>query len=230
MEKLIPSSSAKTFLARSAGNTQARRIGAIPGTKSFCSSSFGYQPYPTTLATPLLTGTQILSGGTQNNFVNVGKEETFGAPSVVFRERLGATFKLDGAYAPTTLFSFRSIFTFWQGQATVEPYMLFLYLSNTDDAALYSTMTGKTAWDWEDNLDTLIGQFATNVLDQSIQIPYATLSPFFGGNVSFVMVTDRDRDGSGGIPRYAGGAPGFAGALVSTPGGYPVSSFGLNVS
>ncbi len=112
----------------------------------------------------------------------------------VNRDRVGATFIL-GTYSIGTTFTLS-----WQlsPNAITAGYLPAVYLSAADNHGLYTNSSTKTVWDWEADLGSLLGVLAANdTLVHTINIPYATLSPFFGTNISLVLGMNKDLDNSG---------------------------------
>ncbi len=127
-------------------------------------------------------GTPAFYQSSQNSILILGSN--IGANGLS-RVRIGMSYTLAASYAVGTLFKL----TTFLGSFLSAPVPV-VYLSNSDDAGLYTTEMlvppGKAAQDWELNVDNLIvSGLASGTVETDI--PYATLSPFFGNTISFVI-------------------------------------------
>lgn len=115
----------------------------------------------------------------------------------VERWRAGESFALDG-YSPGQTFEL-TVHT-----SPTIAFDLEVFLSSTDDSGLYSTDAAKSGWDWEANLAASLGTVGPS--GGVLTIPYATISPRFYNNCSFIIGAPDDFAGtnmvSGFIPTW----------------------------
>lgn len=112
-----------------------------------------------------------------------------------FRRRFGISYVLRASYSTGTKFTLIT----YLGNFINSP-IPNMYLSNTDDHSLYSNGF-KSLQDWELNLDNLVvSGLSTGTVETDI--PYATLSPFFGSTISFVLAESDDVDNIVGTKNF----------------------------
>lgn len=124
-------------------------------------------------------------------------------PTVYYnRQRIGATYKLRASYAIGTTFQLEwgSIITNTFAHPTFA-------ISATDQSGNYpaagANPSTKIAWDWENSWSAVLDRgFIGGTSLVRIPIPYATLSPFFGLNVSIIVVEYNEIAGSVTSPPY----------------------------
>ncbi len=187
--------SGPAYLMRSAGigTLSSANINTL-FTVANCTSRAIYQPYPSTQLGNILTTT---GGGFNRGAAYIGKAATITqqAGQLMLRYRLGITFQLSPSYSANTQFRlYVPAVSFFND---LEPWTPRIYLSNTDDASLYTSQQNKAAWDWESNLNVLIGGFPYGSLANYIPITYAMLSPRFNARASFILGSDKEFSGTG---------------------------------
>lgn len=127
-----------------------------------------------------------------------GLAHTASGPPSGNRDRSGMSFNLSASYPGATVAVLRVTITSFSSSSGF--YTPRVYLSSTDDSALYSTVT-KSSYDWDGHADSLLqtssGELQIVGGTQELIIPFGRITGALGRRLSFLMVTSTELSGSG---------------------------------